>query len=442
MRRRKFISLALKPASTFFKHESSTGILLFVCAVIAIVWANSPLKESYHNLWYNYLTIRVAGFEVSKTFHHWINDGLMSVFFFVVGLELKREIVGGELSSLKKAILPFGAAMGGMIIPALIYTVFNFGQDTQRGWGIPMATDIAFALGVLLIIGKRVPVSLKLFLTALAIADDLGAVLTIAFFYTSEISFTNLLIGAAFLATLITANLLGIRKSLFYAVIGIGGLWLAFLLSGVHATIAGVLAAFTIPARAKIDEVDYAALLRKFTSQFEKSPPDDTPLVTKDQFRIMEDIRTASKHAVTPLQRLEHIMHPLVSFVVIPIFALSNAGIDLSNTSISTIINPVTLGVALGLILGKFLGIAGFSYILVKAGVTMLPTGLKWKHICGVSLLAGMGFSMSLFISALAFNDNTMIENAKLGILIASALSALGGFIILWKAGAGPRPKI
>jgi len=432
------INALLKPLQTFFRNESITGILLFLCMAVAMVWANSPWKESYFHIWENNFTIRFADFEVSKTLHHWINDGLMSVFFFLVGLELKREIIGGELSSFKKAVLPLGAAVGGMLVPALIYFAFNHGNESVKGWGIPMATDIAFALGVLLLLGKRVPVSIKLFLTALAIADDLGAVLTIALFYTSDISFINLGIGAAFLAALIVANFLGVRNSHFYALVGIGGVWLAFLLSGVHATIAGVLAAFAIPARTLIDETDFVRTMRRYTDKFEKAPSNKIPLVTPEQLHIIQAIKLTSAGAETPLQRIEHALHPWVSFIIIPVFALSNAGVELSGEIFSSMFNPVTIGVVLGLVIGKFVGVAGFSFLLVKLNIAVLPGGLNWKHILGVSLLAGMGFTMSLFISALAFGDNGMLLQAKLGILIASIISALLGFAVFYFLG---RPK-
>jgi len=425
------IDILLKPINSFLKNEIVAGALLFMCAIIAMIWANSPLKENYHHLWETNFTIRFGNFEVSKTLHHWINDGLMSVFFFVVGLELKREIIGGELSTLKKAALPIGAAIGGMVVPALIFFGLNPHGPASSGWGIPMATDIAFALGVLILLGKRIPVSIKLFLTALAITDDLGAVLVIAFFYTSDISFINLAIGGGFMATLIAANYLGVRNTLFYGLVGIGGLWLAFLLSGVHATIAGVLAAFTIPAGTKIDELGFIMKMKGYTKRFEKANPNNSPLITTKQFHIIKEIKTASIHAETPLQRLEHAMHPLVAFIVVPVFALANAGIELSGETFSSLQHPVTIGVVLGLVLGKFVGVAGFSFLLVKTKIAVLPPSVNWTHICGVALLAGIGFTMSLFISELAFTDPKMIHHAKLGIMIASVAAATLGFVLL-----------
>lgn len=424
------IDVILKPIQTFFRNESIAGALLFFCAAAALMWANSPWKEVYFHIWEYPFAIRFADFEVSKSLHHWINDGLMAVFFFVVGLELKREIIGGELSTFKKAALPVAAALGGMAIPALIYAFFNHDTPAAKGWGIPMATDIAFALGVLVLLGKRVPASLKIFLTALAIADDLGAVTTIALFYTSDISFANLAVGAFFLATLIIANVLGVRSTHFYAVVGIGGLWLAFLLSGVHATIAGVLGAFAIPARTLINEADFTDTLKKYTERFEKAPANKISLVTPEQLHIIQAIKLTSEDAETPLQRIEHALHPWVSFLIVPLFAFANAGLELSADLFASF-NPVTTGIVLGLVVGKFIGITGFSFLFVKLKVAELPAGLTWHHVIGVSIVAGMGFTMSLFIASLAFGENGMLVHAKLGIIIASVLAAAAGYTYL-----------
>lgn len=405
--------------------------MLFISAVVAMVWANSPFSYTYHKIWHIPFAIGFGGFTISKDLHHWINDGLMAVFFFVVGLELKREFIGGELSSFRKALLPMAAAAGGMIVPALIYLAFNHGTPAADGWGVPMATDIAFALGILSLLGNRVPLSLKVFLTALAIADDLGAVLVIALFYTSDVSLVNVGIGAIFMAVMIGANVLGVRSSVFYGIIGIGGLWLAFLLSGVHATIAGVLAAFAIPARTKIDEQGYLAAIGKLMEKFRQAPANDNHLVTSEQLHIIEDIKKYSVAAETPLQRLEYGMHPLVVFVVMPIFALANAGIELSGDILSGLINPLTLGVFLGLVAGKFIGITGMVKIMVAARLASLPDGASWRHICGVSLLAGVGFTMSLFITELAFTEPLLVLESKVGIMIASLVAGGTGYVLL-----------
>lgn len=421
------------PITRFINNSTTSGIILFVSAILALILANSPLKESYHHFWENTFTIGFSDFVMSKSLHHWINDGLMSIFFFVIGLELKREIMAGELSKPKDAILPIFSGLGGMVIPALFYLLFNSSGETSAGWGIPMATDIAFALGILYMLGDKVPVSLKVFLTVLAIADDVGAVMVIAFFYTSDISTLSLLISGGFLTVLVLANILGVRNTLFYGIIGIGGLWLAFLLSGVHATIAGIIAAFTIPANVKIQDKKFIQKINTLTNKFEKSTPNNVTLVTHDQLHILEDIRYYSKAAMTPLQRLEHAMHPLVAFVVIPIFALANAGITFSDSFFADLASNVSLGVIFGLVLGKFIGIVLVSKILVKLKFAELPKGVNWRQIYGVAMLAGVGFTMSLFITDLAFVDLDYILQSKIGIFIASILCGIGGYLTLRK---------
>lgn len=422
------------PLNRFISNSTTSGILLFASAVIALILANSPLREAYHHFWEYTFTIGFSDSVVSKSLHHWINDGLMSVFFFVVGLELKREIMAGELSKPKDAILPITAAVGGMIVPAALYLLWNATGEVSNGWGIPMATDIAFALGIVYLLGDRVPISVKVFLTALAIADDLGAVMVIALFYTSDISTTSLLIGGIFLAVLILANILGVRSSLFYGVVGIGGLWMAFLLSGIHATIAGVIAALTIPANVKIGDKNFVKKMNQLTNKFEATASNNVSLVTPAQLYTLSRIRQYSKAAMTPLQRLEHGMHPLVSFVVMPIFALANAGITFSDNFFSDLSSNVSLGVIFGLIFGKFIGIVGFSKILVKLKLATLPSGVNWKQIYGAAMLAGIGFTMSLFITDLAFADSAYILQAKIGIFVASLVCGIGGYLILRKA--------
>lgn len=423
------------PVTRFISNSTTSGILLVASAILALILANSPLKEAYHHFWENTFSIGFSDFVVSKSLHHWINDGLMSIFFFVIGLELKREVMAGELSKPKDAILPVVAGLGGMVFPAMFYLFLNSSGGSSAGWGIPMATDIAFALGILYMLGDRVPVSLKVFLTALAIADDLGAVMVIALFYTSEISTMSLLIGGGFMSVLIVANILGVRSTLFYGIIGIGGLWLAFLLSGVHATIAGVLAALTIPANVKLEDTQFVQKINLLTTKFEKSIPNPTnTLVTPHQLHILDEIRYYSKAAMTPLQRLEHSMHPLVAFVVMPIFALANAGITFSNSFMENLGSTVSLGVILGLVLGKFIGIVFLSKILVKLKIATLPDGVNWQQFYGAALLAGVGFTMSLFITDLAFADPTYVLQAKIGIFVASIFCGIAGYITLRKA--------
>ncbi len=425
------IDIWLKPVNRFIKNETAGGIVLFSAAVLALIVANSPLQDIYHQMWQYSFGFTFAGIEISKNLHHWINDGLMSVFFFVVGLELKREIIAGELSSLRKGALPLAAGAGGMIFPAAIYIFFNRGTDGISGWGIPMATDIAFAIGILYLLGSRVPVSLKVFLTALAIADDIGAVLVIAFFYTSDISLLSLGIGSIFMAVLIGGNLAGIRTPLFYGIIGIGGLWMAFLLSGVHATIAGILAALTIPATVKIDAESYLSNLRTFADRFAKENDASSNMVSPEQLRIIDNIKRYTSAVETPLQRLEHGMHSLVAFVVLPVFAFANAGITITSDLFAQIASTVTLGVWAGLTVGKTVGIILMSKLMVYLKLAELPAGSSWKQIVAVSFLASIGFTMSIFITELAFNDAQMILQAKLGIFIASGIGGVVGYLML-----------
>lgn len=423
----------MDPLSNFLGRSSTSGILLFASAMVALLAANSPWADQYHQIWHHKFSIGYDAFVISKDLHHWINDGLMAVFFFVIGLELKREVLAGELSDPKDAILPVAAGVGGMVIPALIYLAFNHAGPEQDGWGIPMATDIAFALGILYLLGNRVPLSLKVFLTALAIADDIGAVLVIAFFYTSDINMLSLGVGAIFMVLLVGSNLMGIRNVIWYGVLGIGGLWMAFLMSGVHATIAAVLAAFTIPADVRISDQRFVQQIKKLVNRFERANTNDVSLVTNEQLHVLEDIRCVAKKALTPLQRLEHGMHPFVAFVVMPVFALANAGITFPPDMLQMFLSPVTLGVALGLLAGKVVGVAGMTYLIVKLGWAELPEDIKWPHILGVGLLASVGFTMSLFVTGLAFETREFDLQAKLGILTASLIGGALGYFLLRK---------
>lgn len=422
------------PIGRFVNNSTTSGIVLFSAALVAILLSNSPFADTFHRIWETKLSIGFADWKLSKDLHHWINDGLMAVFFFVVGLELKREIISGELSNPRNAILPIAAAIGGMLIPAAIYLIFNSSGEVHSGWGIPMATDIAFALGILYLLGNRVPVSLKIFLTVLAIADDLGAVLVIAFFYTSDINLTSLFTGMGFMIVLIGANIIGVRNTLFYGIIGVGGLWLAFLMSGVHATIAAVLAAFTIPANVKYNEGEFERKLNTLMTLFRNADPNDLPTITVKQLHILEKIRYISKHSITPLQQLEHSMHPLVAFIIMPVFALANAGIVLSAESLSHLTSTVTMGVFFGLLLGKFIGVVGSVALLTRLRIASLPVGFTFRHLMGTGLLAGIGFTMSLFISELAFKHKLYVEEAKMGILLASLVAGVLGYFVLRSA--------
>jgi Na+:H+ antiporter, NhaA family len=433
LERKPIDTILILPLMRFINNSTTSGIVLFLSAVVALILANSPWQEYYHHTWEHKFTIGYDEHVISKSLHHWINDGLMSIFFFVIGLELKREIMAGQLSSMKTAFLPLMAGVGGMVFPALIYLLFNSEGNASNGWGVPMATDIAFALGIIYLLGDKVPTSLKIFLTALAIADDLGAVLVIAFFYTSHISAESLLFGGLFLGILIGANLLGVRNVLFYGIVGIGGLWMAFLLSGVHATIAGVLAALTIPADVKVKDKFFVKKMRELTKEFEECAPNDVTLVTHDQLDVVEKIRFYAKEALTPLQRLEHSMHPIVAFVVMPIFALANAGITFSGNLWDSLMTPVAFGVIAGLVVGKFIGIVGITKLVVRMGWGSLPDDVTWRHIYGVALLAAVGFTMSLFITDLAFRDMEYVLQAKIGIFVASILGGLLGYLLLRK---------
>ncbi len=425
----------VSPMQKFMSKSTTGGMVLFVAAVIAIFFANSPWAEWYHHLWEHKVGFSINDtVHLNLTLHHWINDGLMAIFFFVVGLELKRELTVGELSSPKKAMLPIIAAIGGMVFPALIYTVFNGNTDAAHGWGIPMATDIAFALGVLYILGSKVPTSLKVFLTALAIADDLGAVLVIAVFYTSDLSVPYLTLGIGLFLFLLICNKLGVKSILFYAIIGIGGVWLAFLLSGVHATIAAVLVAFTIPTNSRVDEGYFSKRMNYLRDKFLKLDPDNSRKnLTDAQIGIVEDMRELSTHALPPSQRLEHGMHNFVSFFVMPVFALANAAIPISLADGFNLAN-VTIGVALGLVVGKVIGVAGLTLLFIKLKWAPKPEGMTTLNLIGLGFLAAIGFTMSLFVTELAFDVTKHPEypdEAKLGIIMASLVGGIIGFLIL-----------
>jgi NhaA family Na+:H+ antiporter len=417
---------------SFIQGESMGGFLLILMSVIAMIWANSAFYEVYHHLLHNVdLGFSAGGFELKKSLHYWINDGLMAIFFFMVGLEIKREVIAGELSTLRKAALPLGAAVGGMLVPALIYAVIHFDNpESIRGWGVPMATDIAFALGLLSLLGKRVPISLKIFLTALAIADDLGAILVIAIFYTESINLMSLVIGGSFLVILMMANRLGVRRTSFYAIVGFLGVWMAFLFSGVHATIAGVLIALTIPVRTKLTEQEYIDDVCVLVDKFRKEPPNEVSLLTREQAHLVMNIEKLSDAANTPLQKLEHALHPITAFFILPVFALANAGVHIKGNIFDMILHPVSLGIMAGLVLGKLLGISLFSRLMVWLKIAELPEGVTWKHIYGAGMMAGIGFTMSIFIASLAFESDEILQIAKVGIFSASIIAAVIG--LLW----------
>lgn len=431
--------LLLRPFQTFFGLESSSGILLLASAVLALIWANSPWGGSYFRLWETQLIVGGGPLVIDKSLHYWINDGLMAVFFFVVGLEIKREVLVGELASPKKAALSVAAALGGLLVPAGIYAVLNAGGEGAAGWGIPMATDIAFALGVLALLGSRVPLALKVFVTAIAIVDDLAAVLVIAFFYTAELSWSALGVAAGVMVLLVLLNRGGARSPIPYVLLGLI-LWVAFLKSGVHATVAGVLLALTIPARQRIDASEFLRRAERFVAEFAEDVKPGRVEPTPDQRDALHSLEVAAEGVETPLIRLEHALHPWVAFFVMPVFALANAGVTLGGDVGAVLTSPIALGIILGLFVGKQVGIFAFSWIAIRLGVAALPAGVGWRQVWGVGLLCGIGFTMSLFIASLAFADPALLDAAKIGILAASLVSGLAAALVL-ATSAGPAPE-
>lgn len=433
------------------------AVLLLLSAMLAIFCANSQwilwegktLAEWYAQLWHVELGFAVGEREVTQSLHHWVNDGLMAIFFFLVGLEIKRELLVGELASVRKAALPIGAAAGGMLVPAGIYALLNHGTDGSAGWGIPMATDIAFAMGVLGLLSKRVPLALSVFLMALAIVDDLGAVVVIAIFYTHTIAAEQLLTGLGLTAFSFALGYLGVRSSLVYILL-FGGIWVTFLQSGVHATIAGVLFAFSIPVDARYETSLFAGRLRSLLERFEQAEDESNPLqVNAAQQHLVSTIERECLHVEAPLQRIERLLHPVCAFLIMPIFAFANAGISLELGSVSTLLQSnVMWGVALGLLVGKQAGIFCFSWLMVRSGLAELPRGVSWKQLYGVSVLGSIGFTMSLFVTELAFAPglhdvvhhavSPHVAEAKLGVLSASVFAGIMGILILYRATAGP----
>lgn len=421
----------LSPLQKFIHSETASGIVLISVTVLALIIANSPLAGPYDAVLRTYITISVGPFTLKETVLYWINDGLMAVFFFLVGLELKREALVGELSNLRQATLPFFAAVGGAFLPAVLYVALNRGGAGSTGWGVPMATDIAFALGVLALVGDRVPWTLKVFLTAVAVIDDLIAVLVIAIFYSAGLNIAALGVGTGVLLALGLLNFLGIRATLVYSTLGLV-VWVAFLESGIQASIAGVLVALTVPARQRIDEASFAQRVRNLVAYFEAHDPGLTPMLTDERKQsAVLALEDACEAVQAPLQKLEHQLHTWVAFGIVPIFALANAGVRLSLEGVSGPGLSVLLGIVLGLVVGKPLGLIGMSWLVVRTGVAVLPEGVQWAHIVGVGCLAGLGFTMSLFIAALGFGESPLLEAAKLGILTASLISGLLGFILL-----------
>ncbi|MDP8950990.1 MAG: Na+/H+ antiporter NhaA, partial [Actinomycetota bacterium] len=404
------------------------GITLIAAALLAFAWANSPFAPGYFALQETPFGIGVGGFGLEKPLLLWVNDGLMAVFFFLVGLEIKREVSVGELANPRDAALAVIAALGGVVVPASIYAAVNWGGEGIAGWGVPMATDIAFALGVMALLGSRVPLSLKVFLTALAIVDDLIAVSVIALFYTAGVDLLSLALSLGVLALTFAYGRRGGRNLRGFAVLGLL-VWFFMLQSGVHATVAGVLFALIIPMNRKISPEDLRDELR---SGIERGEFEEVETKVANLERVLED-------AQSPLHRLEHSLHPWVAFLVMPVFALFNAGVSL--TGGGGLANPVALGVLLGLLVGKPVGVLGASWLAVRMGWASLPQGASWGAMAGVSLLAGIGFTMSLFIGTLAFEGSALLDEAKLGILVASVVAAVAGLTILMRTGPSESNK-
>lgn len=430
----KSFARILTPFEEFIHNQTTSGMLLVGTAILALILANSALAAIYTNLLHTSISLQIGGWQIEMSLHHWTNDGLMALFFFVVGLELKREILVGELASPRAATLPIVAAIGGMILPALIFYGFNPDGEAARGWGIPMATDIAFAIGILVLLASRVPKSLITFLVALAIVDDLGAVLVIALFYTDTLVFNALAGAALMLALLIAFNLAGVRRLMPYFLVAVL-LWYFLLLSGVHATIAGVIGAFTVPARPKYDPERFSARIKELIVRFDASHQPGTSIMTNDDLRaVVQTIENGVHHVETPLQRLEHYWHLPVAFLVIPVFALFNAGVTLELNRLGEALrHPVTLGVTLGLVAGKVIGITGASWLALKFGFAQLPAGTRFAQIAAVSLLGGIGFTMSIFIAQLGYAASPeLLQMAKIGILTASLIAGIGGYLWLY----------
>lgn len=412
----------------FFASSTAGGIVILVFTAIAMIWINSPWHASYEALIHAPLAFNVFGLKLDFSFAHFVNDGLMVIFFVAVGLEIKRELLVGELSSLKRAMLPMIAAVFGMIGPAAIYLAFNGGTDAARGWGTPVATDIAFALGILALVGPRVPLGLKVFLAALAIVDDLLSVLVIALFYSSTLNVDMLFWAGIITIVLYTGNRLGVQNVKFYLLLGVA-LWVLVLFSGVHATIAGVVLAMTIPARRKLDGPAFFASARALVDEVLRRPEIDDDEAT--QMDAVHDLEKLAESVQTPLHRIEHALQPYVAFLIMPVFALANAGVALNSQLIDGIFSPVSLGIALGLFVGKQVGVTFSVWASVKLGIAELPHGTTLKHMYGVALLCGIGFTMALFVANLAFIDPAHLDAAKLSILIGSTVSAVVGMIVL-----------
>jgi len=421
------IRQVVRPLDEFIQLEQSSGIILLACSLISLFIANSPLSGEYLQLWDTPMTLIVGNFKLSKSAAHFINDGLMAIFFLLVGLEIKREVLEGQLSSFRKALLPMIAALGGMLVPAVLFTVFNGGSTFESGWGIPTATDIAFSLAVISLLGNRVPPALKVFLAALAIADDLGAVIVIALFYTADLQLDYLYLAGLAFVVLLILSVAQVRWLAIYLIVGVF-LWYYMLKSGVHATIAGVLLALTIPFKTEYNKKQLLHLMEERLAVVKESLQ-STEVKPRD---ITEELEDIANETSSPSQVVENQLHGLVAFGIMPIFALCNTGVLLDTSVIGGIQEPLGLGIILGLCLGKPLGIFFFSWLAIKLKMAALPDHVSWSHLLGAGILAGIGFTMSIFITLLAFPNNMHVESiAKLAIIVASVVSGVVGYLFL-----------
>lgn len=419
----------LSPFQRFVNLQSSSGILLLAATIIALVWANSPFSESYHSFWHYEVGFISDSFELKKPLILWVNDGLMAIFFFLIGLEIKREFLIGELNTTKKIMFPLFGALGGIMLPVLIYIVLNQNPETLKGWGIPMATDIAFSLAILTVLGNRVPLSLKIFLTAFAIVDDLGAVLVIAIFYSDSLNYVLLGSALAILALIYFLSHKGIYYKYLTLFCGFV-VWLLFLKAGLHPTLAGVLMAFAIPVRQKISTHEFTKQLDNIVGEIRQSTILQTPVLSVEQLHLIDDLEDWSDDYRSPLQHLEHKLHNWVAYLVLPIFALANAGVALSTDG--GLETALIVNIVICLILGKSIGISAVIFLSKKFKIIEVPKDITNKQIIGVSFLAGIGFTMAIFIASLAFNSSPeYIDSAKIGILLGSFISAIIGFTIL-----------
>lgn len=449
-----FASKVFFSARQAIRHHASGGNILIFATVLALIIANIPgFNDAYFNFWDHEVRLQFGNFNFFShnghpmTLLEIINDALMAVFFFTIGLEIKREVLVGELSSLRNALLPIIAAIGGMVIPVLIYWTMTHGTEYTDGAAIPMATDIAFSLGVLTMLGSRVPISLKIFLTTLAVVDDIGGIIVIAAFYSSHINITMMLWAAALLGLLTLGSWLRIKSKMFYIGIGLV-VWFLFLNSGIHPTIAGVLVAFCIPATPVFAPKKYIKIIRRSIGNF-RNEDDETlsrkSILSHEQMDWLKEIESASDKVISPLQELEDSLHPLVNYVILPLFAFANAGIFLLDTDPASIFTGISLAIIIALVVGKFLGIFCFSWITVKAGLAPMPAHSDWKMIAAVSLLGGIGFTVSLFIATLSYGEYLhlaeILKNAKIGIVAGSLLAGVGGYLLLrWALPVAPAP--